>query len=152
MEQTIQRGWHQKLWQILGNTAAWAWTIVAGGGGLGLLITLGPLPLTNGWFALFSGFSACPLTAWLLKKYAGITLSGWARFGIALLIIVIGRLVLKIEGAASSSRVRDALGSPSPLPGVLEFFGDSLPEFRCAALRAVLLRASGAKQRARGLH
>ena len=83
---------------MLGLLAAWAWTIVAGGGGLGLLITLGPLPLTNGWFALFSGLSACPLTAWLLKKYAGITLSGWARFGIAVLIIVIGRLVLKIEG------------------------------------------------------
>ena len=31
-------------------------------------------------------------------KYVGITLSGWARFGIAFLIMVIGRLVLKIEG------------------------------------------------------
>jgi TctA family transporter len=83
--------WGKKL----GRLAAWAWTIIAGGGGLGLLITRGPLPLTNGWFALFSGISACPLTAWLLKKYAGITLSGWARFAIAFLIIVAGRLVLK---------------------------------------------------------
>jgi len=58
----------------------------------------GPLPLTNGWFALFSGFSACPLTAWPIKKYAGITLSSWVRFAIAFLIIVVGRLVLKIEG------------------------------------------------------
>ena len=58
----------------------------------------GPLPLTNGWFALFSGVSACPLTAWLIKKYAGITLSSWVRFAIAFLIIVVGRLVLKIEG------------------------------------------------------
>ena len=58
----------------------------------------GPLPLTNGWFALFAGISACPLTAWLLKKYAGITIPGWARFAIAVLIIVIGRLVLKMEG------------------------------------------------------
>ena len=33
-----------------------------------------------------------------LKKFAGITLSGWARFAIAFLIIVVGRLVLKIEG------------------------------------------------------
>src|SRR5437588_7179879 len=32
------------------------------------------------------------------KKYAGVKLSGWARFGIAVLFIVIGRLVLKIEG------------------------------------------------------
>lgn len=98
MEQTTQWTSLQKPWQVLGSSAAWAWAIVAGGGGLGLLITLGPLPLTNGWFALFSGLSACPLTARLLKKYAGITLSGWARFGIALLIVVLGRLVLKIEG------------------------------------------------------
>ena len=66
---------------------AWAWTIIAGIGGLGLIITLGPLPLTNGWFALFSGISSCPLTAWLLKEYAGVKLSGWARFGIAVLLI-----------------------------------------------------------------
>jgi cytidylate kinase len=44
---------------------------------------------------------ACPLSAWLLKKYAGITLSGWARFGIAILFIVIGRLALKIEGGGA---------------------------------------------------
>jgi hypothetical protein len=64
----------------------------------GLIITRGPWPLTNGWFALFSGISACPLTAWLLKKYVGITLSGWTRFTIAFLFIVLGRLVLKLEG------------------------------------------------------
>src|SRR6266480_4700699 len=98
MEQTTPRTWLQKLGRVCGWVVAWAWTIIAGVGGLGLLITLGPLPLTNGWFALFSGLSACPLTASLLRKYAGITLSGWARFAIAVFIIVIGRLVLKIEG------------------------------------------------------
>jgi hypothetical protein len=98
MEQTTQRTRVQTLGRIFSWFVAWAWTIVAGGGGLGLIITRGPLPLTNGWFALFSGISACPLTAWLLKKYLGITLSGWARFGIAFLWIVVGRLVLKIEG------------------------------------------------------
>src|SRR6266571_8334003 len=98
MEQTPQRTLGQKLGRTSGCFVAWAWTIVAGGGGLGLIITRGPLPLTNGWFALFSGISACPLTAWLLKKYAGITIPGWARFAVAVLIIVIGRLVLKIEG------------------------------------------------------
>src|SRR3977135_4275742 len=97
-EQTTQRTWIQKLGRTVGWLAAWAWTIVVGIGGLGLLITLGPLPLTNGWFALFSGLSACPLTAWLLRKYAGITPSGWTRFGVAVLFIVIGRLVLKLEG------------------------------------------------------
>jgi hypothetical protein len=98
MEQTTQPTWGHKLGRALGWPAAWAWTVIAGGGGLGLLITRGPLPLTNGWFALFSGVSACPLTAWLIKKYAGITVSSWVRFAIAFLIIVVGRLVLKIEG------------------------------------------------------
>src|SRR6266699_566027 len=98
MEQTTQPTWGHKLGRTLGWLAAWAWTVSAGGGGLGLLITRGPLPLTNGWFALFSGISACPLTASLLKRYTGIALSGWARFAIAFLIIVVGRLVLKIEG------------------------------------------------------
>jgi hypothetical protein len=64
--------------------AAWAWTIVAGGGGLLLLWTKGPGPLTNGWFALLSGVSACPATGWFLKKYAGVTVSG--MFGWPLLL------------------------------------------------------------------
>src|SRR6516225_5490967 len=98
MEQATEAIRVEKLGRAIAWVAAWAWTIIAGSGGLGLLITLGALPLTNGWFALFSGISACPLTAWLLKKYVGIRLSGWARVTIAFLFIVIGRLVLKIEG------------------------------------------------------
>jgi hypothetical protein len=88
----------RQLVRILGCIAAWLWTIVAGIGGLGLIITLGPWPLTNGWFALFSGLSACSLTAWLLRRYAGINFPGWARLGVAVLIIMAGRLTLKIEG------------------------------------------------------
>jgi hypothetical protein len=68
----------------LGWIAAWAWTIVAGGGGLLLLWTKGPWPATNGWFALLSGVSACPATGWFLKKYAGVTVS--AMFGLPLLL------------------------------------------------------------------
>src|SRR5437762_12584940 len=98
MEQTAEPSLIRKPAKVFGWLVAWAWTIIAGGGGLGLLIKLGPLPLTNGWFALFSGISACPLTASLLKRYTDIALSGWARFAIAFLIIVVGRLVLKIEG------------------------------------------------------
>lgn len=96
--------WSNRVLQLvraLGWIAAWAWTIVAGIGGLGLVITLGPWPLTNGWFALFSGLSACPLTASLLKRYGGIRFPGWARFLVAFLIIVAGRLTLKIEGRGS---------------------------------------------------
>ena len=93
--------WSQRARQLVrwvGAIAAWVWTIVAGIGGLGLIITLGPWPPTNGWFALFSGLSACPVTAWLLKKYGGINFPGWARLAVAVLIIMAGRLTLKIEG------------------------------------------------------
>ncbi|MGO8984954.1 MAG: hypothetical protein ACLPHI_20030 [Terriglobales bacterium] len=81
---------------VLGSVAAWAWTIVAGGGGLWLLWTKGPWPLTNGWFALLSGISACPATAWFLKKYAGITVSGYARLAAAALFFVAGRIALAV--------------------------------------------------------
>lgn len=87
-----------KIFRVIGWLVAWFWAILAGGGGLGLIITRGPLPLTNGWFALLSGISACPLTAGLLKRYYNITLRGWTRFTLAVLFIVIGRLVLKVEG------------------------------------------------------
>jgi hypothetical protein len=87
-----------KIMRWLGWLIAWAWTIVAGGGGLGLLITEGPWPPTNGWFALFSGLSACPLTAWLLTRYAGWKPSGYVRLGAAVLFIVAGRIALAIEG------------------------------------------------------
>ncbi|HEY2567809.1 MAG TPA: hypothetical protein VGI25_00670 [Candidatus Udaeobacter sp.] len=91
----------RQLIRVLGSVAAWLWAIVAGIGGLGLIITLGPWPPTNGWFALLSGLSACPATAWLLRKVAAIRFSGWARFVIALLFIVAGRLTLQIEGRGS---------------------------------------------------
>lgn len=74
----------------LGRAAAWAWTLLAGGRGLWLLTTRGPWPPTNGWFALLSGVAACPLVAWSLKKYAGISVSGWLQFSVALLIWVAG--------------------------------------------------------------
>ena len=82
----------------LGWSLSWAWAAVAGGGGLGLLIIKGPWPPTNGWFALFSGLSACPLTAWFLNRYAGWKPSGWMRFGAAALFILAGRIALAIEG------------------------------------------------------
>lgn len=88
----------RQLIRVLGLIAGWLWAIVAGIGGLGLIITLGPWPPTNGWFALFSGLSAWPGTAWLLRKVAAIKFPGWAQFIVALLFIVAGRLTLKIEG------------------------------------------------------
>jgi len=74
--------------------AAWVWTALAGGGGLLLLLEKGPWPLTNGWYSLMSGISACPGTAWLLRKVAGIRISGHAQFAAALLFFLAGRLAL----------------------------------------------------------
>jgi hypothetical protein len=82
------------LGAALGGIAAWAWAIVAGGGGLLLLLEKGPLPLTNGWFALFSGLSACPLTAVLVKRLWGLTLSGRVRASAAAFFLVAGRVAL----------------------------------------------------------
>jgi hypothetical protein len=57
-----------------------------------LLIERGPWPLTNGWFALFSGVAACPLTARLANRGLGIALSGRIRFAAAVLIWLAGQV------------------------------------------------------------
>jgi hypothetical protein len=88
--------WKRPL-HIVGLIVAWGWAIVAGGGGFGLILTEGPLPLTHGWYAMFSGIALCPLTAWLLKRYAAIEISYLARFLIALAIILTGRLALIVR-------------------------------------------------------
>src|SRR5579871_3825901 len=76
---------------FLVRIAAWAWALVAGVGGLALLIHEGPLPITNGWFAMFSGIAACPLTAALLEKGARIKVRGYIQFAVAFLIFSAGR-------------------------------------------------------------
>lgn len=74
------------------QVSAWAWFLVAGIGGLALLIHQGPLPITNGWFAMFSGIAACPLLAFLLKKYSGVAVSAHVQLFAALLILIAGRI------------------------------------------------------------
>lgn len=76
--------------------AGWIWTTVAGGGGLWLLYTNGPWPPTNGWFAVFSGFAACPLINKPLSKYSRPSAVGWAQFGAAALLFAAGRAALLI--------------------------------------------------------
>jgi hypothetical protein len=78
----------------LGWLAGWAWAIAAGGGGVWLLWTKGPWPLTNGWFALMSGITACPLTAWLLKRYGRINVSGYVQFAATAVLFIAGRIAL----------------------------------------------------------
>jgi len=83
----------------LGLLAAWSWTILAGGGGVLLLIQKGPWPLTNGWFALCSGLAACPLTEWLARRTLGLSLSGRVRFAAAALIWLAGQLARRVGAA-----------------------------------------------------
>jgi hypothetical protein len=78
------------------RVVAWVWALLAGVGGFALLVHEGPLPITNGWFATFSGVAACPLTARLLKKYAGVTISIRSQLAIALLIFIAGRIAVVI--------------------------------------------------------
>jgi hypothetical protein len=80
--------------EILGVIAAWFWFILAGCGGLWLMITTGPWPPTHGWFVLCSGLSVWPVTARLCKKYLRVTLSGRARLGAAALFVLAGRLAV----------------------------------------------------------
>lgn len=81
---------------LLAMIAGWTWCLVAGGGGLGILILRGPWPPTNGWFALMSGLVACPLIGRLLRNYARLPVSGWQQFGAAVLLVSLGRIALTV--------------------------------------------------------
>jgi len=72
---------------ILGEAAAWLWTVLAAGGGTLLLIERGPWPLTNGWFAVASGLAACPLNR----------LSGRTRSAAAFLIWFAGQIARRVS-------------------------------------------------------
>jgi hypothetical protein len=92
-----------KLASWLAGVAAWVWAIVAGGGGLLLLLTRGPLPLTNGWFALFSGIP--PTTNGDLVGEVCGYLSGRVRITSAILFFIAGE---------------NGLGSSKPLALVIK--------------------------------
>ena len=63
---------------------------------LALLIHQGPLPITNGWFAMFPGIAACPLTASLVRRFVGVRISARAQFMVALLVMIAGRIAVVI--------------------------------------------------------
>ena len=75
---------------------AWGWALIAGVGGFLLLVHEGPLPITNGWFAMFSGIAVCPLTARLLKRHAHVVVPGYIQYAVALLIFIAGRVAVVV--------------------------------------------------------
>ena len=81
---------------VLVRIVAWAWALFAGVGGFILLLHRGPLPITNGWFAMFSGIAACPLTGVLLKRYAGVAISFRYQLAVAFLIFIAGRIAVVV--------------------------------------------------------
>jgi hypothetical protein len=91
----------QTVGPLMARIVGWAWALVAGVGGLVLLIHEGPLPITNGWFAMFSGIAACPLTGSLLKKYARVTVPSYVQLAVALLFFIAGRVAVAVLLKAS---------------------------------------------------
>lgn len=89
-------GFLRKVAVVVAGCLSWTWALLAGIGGLALLIHQGPLPITNGWFAMFSGIAACPLTARLVNRYARIAVPLYMQFGVALLIFLAGRVAVVV--------------------------------------------------------
>jgi len=79
---------------VFAQGVAWVWGVLLTVGGLALLIHEGPWPITNGWFAMCSGLAACPLSAWLLRRYAGIKVPLSVQLATALLISIAGRIAV----------------------------------------------------------
>ena len=98
--------------RVLGVVVAWAWTLLAGVGGLLLLLFLGPWPLTNGWFAMFSGLAACPLLPRVLRRTLRVDVRWRSLLGVAALIMVAGRIAVAVEGPCRGIRRRRGSGKP----------------------------------------
>ena len=89
-------GFLRKMGVVVAGCLSWTWALLAGIGGFVLLVHQGPLPITNGWFAMFSGIAACPLTARLVNRYARVAVPLSVQFGVALLIFVAGRVAVVV--------------------------------------------------------
>jgi hypothetical protein len=85
-----------KAGEIIARIVAWAWTAVAGFGGLVLLVHQGPLPITNGWFALLSGIASCPVLGTFVKRRTNMAVSVYAQLAVALLILIAGRVAVVV--------------------------------------------------------
>jgi hypothetical protein len=89
-------GYTRGIGVMIAWVVGWAWALLAGLGGLALIIHRGPLPITNGWFAMFSGLAACPLTAVALRKYAHVSVPAYVQLAVALMIMVAGRVAVVV--------------------------------------------------------
>ena len=86
----------QKTLPRIAWLVARAWALVAGVGGFLLLVHQGPLPITNGWFAMFSGIVACPLTAVFLKRHMRVAVPNYIQLAVALIIFITGRVAVVV--------------------------------------------------------
>ena len=86
----------RKVGHLCALGIGWFWFCLAGLGGLGLLIHEGPWPLTNGWFALFSGLSARPAVGWSMRRYFGFNIPMGMQFAVAFLIFLAGRIAVAL--------------------------------------------------------
>src|SRR5262249_19755019 len=82
--------------RLLAVIAAWSWTLLAGVGGFLLLLRLGPLPLTNGWFALVSGLFACPLLPRALQRAFRVRVRWAALIAASAAIMIAGRITVAL--------------------------------------------------------
>lgn len=89
-------GFLRKMVVVIAGCLSWAWALLAGIGGFALLVHQGRWPITNGWFAMFSGIAACPLTARLVNRYARVAVPLYVQFAVALLIFVVGRVAVVV--------------------------------------------------------
>src|ERR1700744_821900 len=81
---------------VIVKIVAWVWAILAGVGGLALPIHEGPLPITNGWFAMFSGIAACPVAGGVFERDGGSEMPFPAQLAVALLIFIAGRVAVVV--------------------------------------------------------
>src|SRR5437762_12800145 len=95
----------RKSLRTVAVVAAWGWTLLAGGGGLLLLLRLGLWPLTNGWFAMFSGIAACPLLPALLRRALRVDL------------VLVDAVHYEASAMPPSSHVRGRLSAAESIAG-----------------------------------
>jgi len=82
--------------RFLALAAAWFWTLLAGVGGFVLLLRLGPWPLTNGWFAMFSGLLACPLLPRVLERTFRVHVRWAALLAASVAMMAAGRIAVAL--------------------------------------------------------